>query len=148
MGSGHHGGSYFDRHQSTGTSGGSSHDTSGYHGQAKDDNTSNGFAKTPGTSTIPDTTTLNPKNRSPFTRSRRGGTSTPNPYNQSYSPYSNSFVNDAVPGNTRAIEKAFDCCLEHRDLIAALRERLAALKEMAAANKAEIEGVGGRIEAA
>ena len=148
MGSGHHGGSYFDRHQSTATSGGSSHDTSGYHGQVKDNNTTNGFAKTPGTSKIPDTSTLNPNHRSPFTRSGRGGTNTPNPYNQGYTPFSNSFVNDAVPGNTRAIEKAFDCCLEHRDLIAALRERLAALKAKAEANKGEIDGIGGRIDAA
>lgn len=75
-------------------------------------------------------------------------TTTPNPYNQPYTPYSNTFVNNAVPGNTRSIEKAFDCCLEHRDLIAGLRDRLAALKEKAEGNKGEIVTIGTRFDQA
>ena len=94
---------------------------------------------------IPNTSTLNPNGKSPF--ANRDGINTPNPYNQPYTPYSNTFVNNSVPGNTRAIEKAFDCCLEHRDLIAALRGRLTALRAKAEANKKGIEDLGVRYDA-
>ena len=68
-------------------------------------------------------------------KSRKFSTKHTSPYDALYTPYSNSFVNNAVPGNTGAIEKAFDCCLEHGELIAALRVRLAALKVKAEENK-------------
>ena len=68
-------------------------------------------------------------------KSRKFSTKHTSPYDALFTPYSNSFVNNAVPGNTGAIEKAFDCCLEHGELIAALRVRLAALKVKAEENK-------------
>ena len=95
---------------------------------------SNGFS-----SGIPNTSTLNPNGKSRF--ANREDIKTPNPYNQPYTPYSNTFVNNAVPGNTRSIDKAFDCCLEHRDLIAGLRDRLTALRTKAEANKLGIDGL-------
>ena len=57
-------------------------------------------------------------------------------------------MNASVPGNTGPIEKAFDCCLDHRDLIRALRERLGALRQKAEVNKKEIVDLGQRIDAA
>lgn len=140
-------GGYFENY-SNDMSGSMSGDSStNPHPHNNDPKYAGGFARAPG-ATILDTNTLNPTNSSPFTRSKRSDSKTPNPYNQPYTPYSNAFVNMAVPGNTRAIEKAFDCCLEHRDLIKGLRGRLVALREKAAANKLEIVTLGTRIDAA